>query len=218
MRSREITLTLTAAVGNAVCASQNPAAGGEQALAINGANASAGVATFATACHVSVTSSGNDSARTFTITGTDRYGNIISETIAGANPTGSGAKNFKTVTGVTVDDDTAGNITVGRLAVAETAWIPTNQREPYETIGVVLSSGANLTYTVQHTLSNVDSGGVLESDALPINDATLANKTATQMVGISQYVAATRLAITAWSTGSATLQVMQRQTQAAANF
>lgn len=97
-----------------VCASQTPAAGDEQALTINGALASGGVATFDQPRNVVVTSAGNDSGRTFTVTGTDEYGQTVVEAITGANAgAASGKKAFKTVTEVLTDDDTAGAVTVG---------------------------------------------------------------------------------------------------------
>jgi len=108
-----------AADADSICQSQTPAGGGEQDLTINGANASGGVATFTAARKVTVASAGTDDGRTFTITGTDVNGDALVETLAGpdtATVTTTGY--FRTVTQVTVDDDTAGAITVGMSADA----------------------------------------------------------------------------------------------------
>lgn len=95
-----------------VCQSQTPAEAG--ALTINGALASGGVATFDIPRHVSIASVGDDSGRTFTITGTDHLGDTITDTVTGANASSAfSAKNFKTVTGVSVDNATAAAVTVG---------------------------------------------------------------------------------------------------------
>lgn len=108
-----------AADADSICQSQTPAAGGSQNLTINGANASGGVATFTAARKVTITSAGTDDGRTFTITGTDINGAAQTETITGPDTTTvTGASYFKTVTQVTVDNDTAGAITVGMSADA----------------------------------------------------------------------------------------------------
>tara|TARA_S200002703_G_scaffold74073_1_gene63929 strand:+ start:541 stop:1176 length:636 start_codon:yes stop_codon:yes gene_type:complete len=103
-----------AADADGVCQSQTPAAGGSQNLTINGAKASGGVATFGAARQVTVTSAGNDAGRTFVITGTDVNGDALSESLAGPDTdTVTTTKHFKTVTQVTIDDDSAGALTVG---------------------------------------------------------------------------------------------------------
>ena len=108
-----------AADADSICQSQTPAGGGEQDLTINGANASGGVATFTAARKVTVASAGTDDGRTFTITGTDVNGDSLVETLAGPDTaTVTTAGYFRTVTQVTVDDDTAGAITVGMSADA----------------------------------------------------------------------------------------------------
>ena len=108
-----------AADADSICQSQTPAGGGEQDLTINGANASGGVATFTAARKVTVASAGTDDGRTFTITGTDVNGDSLVETLTGPDTaTVTTAGYFRTVTQVTVDDDTAGAITVGMSADA----------------------------------------------------------------------------------------------------
>ena len=108
-----------AADADSICQSQTPAGGGEQDLTINGANASGGVATFTAARKVTITSADTDTGRTFTVTGTDINGADLTETISGPDTAAvTGTSYFKTVTGVSVDDDTAGAITVGMSADA----------------------------------------------------------------------------------------------------
>ena len=72
---------------------------------------------------IGITSSGNDSGITFTVTGTDVDGKALSETITGPNAgtvytTNSTAANFKSVTKIATSGATTGNITVGTAAVA----------------------------------------------------------------------------------------------------
>jgi hypothetical protein len=113
VKAKYIAADTTAADADGVCQSQTPAAGGVQDLTINGALSSGGVATFTAARLITIASASDDSGRTFTVTGTDVNGNAQTETIAGPATTVTGTLYFRTVTQVTVDDDTAGAITVG---------------------------------------------------------------------------------------------------------
>jgi hypothetical protein len=113
VKAKYIAADTTAADTDGVCEAQTPAAGGEQALTINGALSNGAVATFVAARFITIASAADDSARTFTVTGTDVNGNVQTETIAGPATTVTGTLYFRTVTEVLVDDDTAGAITVG---------------------------------------------------------------------------------------------------------
>lgn len=95
-----------------ICASASitSAAGGT----IGGAYASSGVATLDVPRNIIITSAGNDSAKTFTITGTDEYGKTVRENITGANAgIANGKKAFKTVTVVAIDSNSASTVKVG---------------------------------------------------------------------------------------------------------
>jgi len=84
-------------------------------LSATGALVSGGVATFDIARGIRITSTGNESALTFTVTGTDQYGEALVEAIAGPNnTTKDGVKAFKTVTSVAVSGAlTASDVLVG---------------------------------------------------------------------------------------------------------
>jgi len=113
VKAKFIEADTTAADADGVCTSQTPAAGGEQDLTIDGALSSGGVATFTAARFITIASAADDSARTFTVTGTDVNGVAQTETITGPATTVTGTLFFRTVTQVAVDEDTAGAITVG---------------------------------------------------------------------------------------------------------
>ncbi len=101
-----------------VSASQTPSAGtADQDLLINGSQAVDGVATLAFCGRVSITSTGVDNGRTFTVLGRDANGRPQAEEITGPNTTTvEGLKHFTKVDRVIVDADTAGAITVGQLS------------------------------------------------------------------------------------------------------
>jgi hypothetical protein len=109
-----------AADNDGVCLSQTPAGAGN--LTINGAFASGGTATVAPIRRVTITAAANESARTFTIHGTDSLDQAKQVAIAGPDATTTSVPStsavaltnvFKTVTQVEVDGATAGAVQVG---------------------------------------------------------------------------------------------------------
>ncbi len=101
----------------AVCDGQSRSSAGD--FIINGSLASGGIAGFLTLRIIQILSIGNDTARLFTVYGTNMSGTAISASIHGANGDYATLETrFKTVTGVTIDGATAGNIAVGCKTLA----------------------------------------------------------------------------------------------------
>lgn len=200
-------LTVTAPVGNAVCASQTKAGAGN--LTINGANATAGVATFTVAYAVSVTSDADDSVRTFTITGTDASGNVITETITGPNTTTVYTTSvFKTVTQVAISGASVGNITVGFGGFGATAPLSLDYNGRPEVglqVNVDTATGTP-TWTVQQTYDNP------QTNLYPVwfdhPSADMVSETVSRQGSYAYAPLAVRLKITS-STGGATITVVQ---------
>lgn len=112
--------TVTSITTGAVAATGNIKVGtatGKLDLSIGGALAAAGTATNAAARNVTIKSSADDSAKTFTVTGTDKNGNALTETITGSDGTGTGTATgsefFKTITSVKSSAFTAGSLEIG---------------------------------------------------------------------------------------------------------
>lgn len=64
--------------------------------------------------NIIITSAGNDSGRTFVVTGKDVYGRTMVENITGANAgVAAGLKAFSTITSISVDAACAGNVSIG---------------------------------------------------------------------------------------------------------
>jgi hypothetical protein len=76
-------------------------------------------------------------------------------------------------------------------------------------LGVTLTAGATLTYTVQHTFDDVFAAGFTPAGASWFPHATLAAKTASSDGNYVAPVTAIRLNVTAYTSGSATLTVIQ---------
>jgi hypothetical protein len=193
-------LTLDA---DGIAASQTPAGAGD--LTIDGDLASGGSVALSVGQHVSITSAGDDSGRTFTVYGTDNAGASISEAITGANVgAATGSKNFKTITRVAVDDATANAVTVGVLGTAELPWIPLDlYRNPFSVAYQVDIGTA--TYRVESTLDDVQNTAIT-----PAASATLIPSTSVDASGNSDVVAkAIRLVVTAFTSGDILFRVAQ---------
>lgn len=205
MRPIALTIAPSASDDNAIAESQTPAAGGVQALTLTASSI-----TISPPTHVLVTCAGSDAARTFTVTGVDRHGAALTEAIAGSDGgTTAGASNFAAVTGVTVDDDTAGAVEVGTADSLDSPWVIVDSRNCDSNVGfsVDLSSGADFTYTVQYTVDNVFDVG--ESAATAYPHASIATKTASQSGFFSgQPVFAVRVTVSSYVAGSAVFNVL----------
>ena len=209
MRPQVITFPgMATADPNGVSVSQTPAGGGSQELTITGALASAGVATFDIPRRVSITSAGNDSGRTFILTGTNRYGDAQTESVTGPNATAViGVKEFLTITSVAIDDDSAGAITVGSSDEAATAWIPVDIHRTPVNIGFAMnvSSDANYNWTVQQTHDNP----LVGTPDLAFNHATAAAKTVDFEGSITTPIMAYRVFIDTYVAGSGVFTAAQ---------
>jgi hypothetical protein len=130
MSIRSKSFSFAALDADGISASQTPADGGAQSLTITGALASGGVAAISPPRHVAITSAGDDSGRTFTVTGTNESGQAITETVTGADTGAAVTKNnFATVTAIAVDDDTAAAVTAGTSNQAHYLY-PTSMSQP----------------------------------------------------------------------------------------
>ena len=88
--------------------------GNNAALVIGGALASGGSVTLSHGRIVTILSAGDDSAKSFTVTGTDVDGDSQTESITGANAgTATGSKYFKTISGISAVGNPAGNVSAG---------------------------------------------------------------------------------------------------------
>lgn len=205
------TVSMAAADDDSISTSQTPAAGGAQNLTITGALAAGGVATMDTPRHVVITCAGSDAARSFVVTGTDRYGTAMTETLAGsAGSTTAGAKNFKTITQVQVDANTAGAVKVGTNNACEGGWVVLDR--PFDrpfNVGVqcsMVNSGA-CTYALQQTLQSVQVTGFSENDAVTSN--AFSGKTAAYDHNQTVPATAIRLAITSHTAGGVKAVILQ---------
>ena len=207
------TLTISAADDDSVCESQTPSGAGY--LTINGANTSGGVYTAPTnPRYLNIKTAAAENTKTFTITGTDRNGNPLVYSTAGAGSATTTVYTvcFQTITSVTVSDATTGAITMGFAAQGSTGWIPLDRHSsPTIGIGVELSTSANLTFTMQSTYDDVQAVGFQEWDAYPIASAVVTG-TASAAHTIVHVARAIRFVVNPWVIGTATFTVIEKAT------
>ena len=146
---------------NGICEDQTPAAGGVQALSLDGALISGGTFTDSTnmARQLLMTTSAADQGKNLVITGTDADDNPETETIALPNATtGETVKYFKTISSITVSADTIGTVAVGTVDEVLGKIYPLNHRSPYGAhISVDVTGTAN--FTIEETYDDLQLPG-----------------------------------------------------------
>lgn len=201
--------------GNAdgVCESQTPNAG---PFDLDGADVVDGVAVFDAPRRVLITTSSDESAATFVITGTLWNGQVFSESITGITSGTAVATNqsFATVTSVTISANSAGSITVGTNGVADSPWLRLDDYAP-SPIAVTVVVDGTVNYDVEISQDDPDSfispvpiGEMVWLDAL---DANLVNESANKTGGITFTPCWVRLTLNSGS-GSARMTVVQSGT------
>lgn len=213
MNLRKFILTLAAAVSNGVAVSQTT--GGATNLVLNGSLVSSGVATFDVARRVVINATGNLSAITFTVTGTDRSGNVLVSTLAGPN-NGSvfTAQDFLTVTSVAVSAAVSA-VTVGTNGVASTPWFVGDWHNgKLILIDTYVDPGSVLTYTVESTPTNLNDGA-LNVDArllqaqnpivYPSTDMSVVGASTSQQTNFMNALPGMRATINSYTSGTLTI-------------
>lgn len=177
---------------NNIALSQTPAGAG--ALTLNGALVSGGVATLDIPRRVLFTTVSNESAKTFTVTGTDWFGNVITEAVTGPNATtGYTVRDYKTVTSITVSAALTGAVTVGTNDVASSQpFVPDTNISPYN-IALSITVTGTINYTVQYTFDDVMAPSYITSTANWVDHPSLTSKTATLDSNIAYPVTGVRI-------------------------
>ncbi len=207
---RPITFTTTALASadpNGICLSQALADAGN--LVIAGVFASGGVATLTSSSAkprygllVTITSGGDDTGLTFTITGTRPGGSAQTEAVTGAS--GAAATStlaFETVTQVAVSGAVATVVEVGTAQSGYTDWIPLDIYTPNQATAISATVSGAITYSVQYTNEDPFDRSIAQL-AQPHPDGAVLGATASQTVQSVAVMRAVRFVQTA---GSGTL-------------
>jgi hypothetical protein len=204
---------IDAANDDAVCETQTPTAG---ALALDGAAVTDGVAIFDAPRRVEISTTGDESAATFIITGTLWNGQVFSESISGisSGSTGATTQSFATVTSVTISVNANNDIIVGTNALADSPWLRLDDYAPAPSAVTVTVDGT-INYDVEISQDDPDSaispvpiGEMTWVDAL---DADLVNESANKTGGLDYTPCWVRLTLNSGN-GSARMTVTQSGT------
>ena len=143
-------------------------------LTLGGALTSRGSATFDSGRVVTLLSAGDDSGDTFTVTGTDVNGDAQTEEITGANAgTATGTKYFKTVTQISTDGASAGNVSAGiNNSAADVIFAGRSRLKGLHvmnsgTAGTLVFPTTSPTGTTTMKLSTVASATVIDDVTIP---------------------------------------------------
>lgn len=187
-------------------------------MTLNGILVSGGIAylygptsTQPQAQRISVEGTGNNSSITLTIVGTGGGGESLTEVLTLANNgTATTDAYFRTVTSMTRSGTITGNIEAGWLSAngAVTREFYTDRwQSPYNnSLAVYLSSGAAMTWTVQHTLSNKEanySPSTFAASATWVATDGMSGVSATGEGNLAYPAVAVRLLISAYTSGTA---------------
>lgn len=197
------TVVSNAAVTTSVAASQTPAGAGNLTL-------TATPVTFASSAaqKITIISASNISNRTFTITGTDVYGNSLTETLTGPNNnTVTSSYCYKSVITIAISGAAAGALTSGNSADAEgTMYVPDIYSNPFS-IGMGCAITGSPTYSIQHTFYNTIEKGFSYANAVWFTHSVISGKTANQDGNYDFPVFGIKLILTA--AGTVTVRLLQ---------
>lgn len=150
MRPVAIRKNLTAASVNCIAAAQTLAAAGN--VVLNGGSVAAGVATLDTQRRVLITSDGNDTGITFTVTGARQSGQAVVETVTGASGAAAQTLNdFYNVGTVSASGAVANHVTIGTSGTGSTDWIMPNFHLAPFNVNIAESLTGTATFNLETT-------------------------------------------------------------------
>lgn len=112
-------------------------------------------ATLDVARRVIITSGGNDTGVTFTLSGTDINGTVISEAITGASGgVASSVLSYKTVTSLSASAAVATTVTVGTNTVADSAFVRFDNLAAMSQVAIQVDGTGTVNWTVRQSLDD----------------------------------------------------------------
>lgn len=130
------------------------AVAGAGALTLDGSTVVDGVAVLDKARRVLITSAGDDSGITFTLTGTNWAGDVITEVVTGANTsTAQSVLDYKTVTSVVASGASANTVSIGTSDVGGSPWVMLDSWA-LPAVALQLTVSGTVNYTLQQTLDD----------------------------------------------------------------
>lgn len=160
---------------------------------------------------VTITSTDDQTGVDFTITGTDLYGNTVTEVLSGGNNTTvTSVEHYAIITSIVADGAVGTAITVGSGAGGSTRWWTPNRNANPTSISLYLVISGTINVTVQDTPNDINGGDGLPVTAEIFNHPTLAGETSS---GSSNYAfppGAIRLSVASGS-GTCAFTIIQAE-------
>jgi len=207
MKVRDFVFSPAALDRNGIADAQTLAGAGNFTLATT--FAVNGVVTLDYPRHVAVYCGGDVSGVTFTITGTDRLGDALVETITGVNATTvAGSYNFKTITSVAADGAVGTNTEIGTYSSFDTGWFPVDYKADRTDTRIYLSDSPSLVWTLKYTMANPFASGFNEYTC---DSITHSSSAASGQAHFSHGIRALRLSVSSFSAGDITWSIWQRR-------
>lgn len=139
---------LAAADADIIAGSQTPAGAGNLTL-------TASPVELDTPRRVLITTTGDETGITFTITGTNHTGNPLEETVTGVNNTTvATTQDFATVSQIAVSGAAAAAVTVGTNGVGSSPWFALDRFPEQFNVGYGCVVSGTINYTVEYTFDN----------------------------------------------------------------
>lgn len=205
MRQREITFIPVAVDPNGIAEAQTLSGAGE--LSLDGVLVVGGIFTGDYARRIGILSAGDDSGDTFTIEGTDADNKAQTEDLsgsAGAPGTVESVLFFKTVTSVSTDGASTGDVSVGTVDefVSNTIPLNTYNSDP-ATVSLECFSGT-MSAKVQETFSRV------QYSAIKFVDSPLGSTASDASANMSDHASGLRIVIDSYTSGAEVTMVINQ--------
>lgn len=207
---RIVTVTVQPAALAATNIALAQAVAGAGNLNLNGAAVAGGIATLDIARRVYLHSAGDDHLRKWTVTGTDRYGRTLVETLAAANATDAITLNdFLTVSQIALDGAAAGNVTAGTGGKVSSQWVPVDRYSSMD-LGIGVRAPATTNWSIEYAMQDPFTPGVgVQPNAGPpavvlvpyAAAAGLTAQTGNQAGSITTPITAIRITVNSYTAG-----------------
>lgn len=199
-----VTTSFPAADGNYIALAQTPTGAGFLTLAES---------SIVPARFVTITSAGNDTARTFTIVGVGPNNERQTETVAGANASSAtSTKTYSFVESIYVDAATAAAVEAGVTQSGYSQWIPLDIYNPNQVTTISASVSGTVNYSIEYTNEDpFDHSFVHQVVAHPASGGAFTNATTSQTHFTTTLMRAVRYKINSGS-GSIRLTITQQST------
>lgn len=199
-----VTTSFPGADGNYLALAQTPTGAGFLTLVEN---------SIVPARFVTITSAGNDTARTFTIVGVGPNNEVQTETVAGSNASSStSTKTFAYVESIYVDAATAAAVEAGVTQSGYSQWIPLDIYTPNQVTTISASVSGTVNYSIEYTNEDpFDHSFVHQVVAHPAAGGAFTSATTNQTHFTTTLMRAVRYKINSGS-GSIRLTITQQST------